>query len=118
MSTAPPDEPPPIPRDGDAAVFLDWAWSGQSRQGKCVFEEWAGQFQHPIRALIVTPDDDEAAARWLVAECHRTRLPLHGGGHGSLLWVRGGRVIDWIEKLFRCDVAQVEEHYRRSLGNA
>ena len=79
----------------EALVFIDWSWSGQAAEGLALLASVLEERKHP--SLIVSvPDTDTAVAEWLSAESRRTGLPLHGGGHGSLLFVRFGKVCEFI----------------------
>lgn len=109
----------PVYRDplgGDAAVFLDWAWSHQARDGRRISEAWVRERTPPIPTFVVLPDDDAEAADWLSAECRRAGEAYHGGGHGTLLFVRGGRVIGWVAYVHRCGMAEIDRVFAETRG--
>lgn len=82
-----------------ALVYLNWKWSQQANEGKVrLVDALSGLKNHPP-LFEFDCDADAEAASWLSAECKRTRLPLHGGGHGTLLVTSLGAVAEWIEKV-------------------
>ena len=99
------------PHGGEAAVFLDWAWSRQAQEGRRLFDAWIAEHRPRVATFVVRPDDDKDAADWLIRECERTREGFHGRGHGSLLFVRDGRVVEWVEQVHRSDTAEIDRIY-------
>ena len=85
-----------------ALIYLNWKWSQQARVGKERLLDVLSQLRDRPPLFEFDCDDDAEAASWLTAECARTRLPLHGGGHGTLLVTSHGAVVSWIEKVHVC----------------
>jgi hypothetical protein len=82
-----------------ALIYLNWKWSQQAKEGKVRLLDVLSRLGDRPPLFEFDCDDDAEAASWLTAECERTRLPLHGGGHGTLLVTSLGAVIGWIEKV-------------------
>jgi hypothetical protein len=85
----------------EAIVFVHFDWSGQSVHSLRLFEEWekdwaakptAGFPQH----FRLNPDASSYTWDWLEQEGGRFRSDLGGGGYGSVLWVKFGRVVDFV----------------------
>ena len=96
-------------RETDLAfVFLDWSWSQQSKDGKAILDRWVAARQLPLPLFVLDCDRDEAAARWLTDECMRTKQPLHGGGHGTLLIAAMGRVVSWVREVHGCADREID----------
>ena len=91
-------------------VFLSWAWSDQAARGRAILDSVIDE----VPVIIGDADRDEAFANWLTGETRRTGLPLHGGGHGSLLFVKEGLVQDWIPRVHECS----PEDLRRAVTGA
>jgi len=60
---------------------------------------------------VVRPDDDKLVAKWLTKESERTGLPLHGGGHGSLLRVEGDEVVAFLPRVYEETIASLRSWF-------
>jgi hypothetical protein len=85
-------------------VFVHWAWSGQSSTGL----ELLTNVVSPSGFVVIQPDANDHSSRWLTRETERIGLPLHDGGHGSLLYVVDDSVVSFLPR--------VHEHSAESLG--
>lgn len=85
-----------------ALVYLNWEWSHQAREGKVRLLDGLSELKNLPPLFEFDCDADDEVAAWLTTECERTRLPLHGGGHGTLLVTSLGTVVEWIEKVHLC----------------
>jgi len=91
-------------------VFLNWAWSGQAKEGLRVARMAA--VEENVELIVCEPDREAGIAEWLTSECLRMGLPLHGGGHGSLLLVHSGQVLNVVFKVHRETVASLRATIR------
>ena len=77
-----------------AIIFIEFDWSGQSRLSAAVVAEWertANVWDLNELVFKIRPDELLVAADWM-----KEQGKISGeGGHGSLVWLRSGVVIDY-----------------------
>jgi len=81
-------------------LFLNWEWSNQARSGLQLLEKWINGWndkenQDQRKLYIVFPDNSDVVSKWVTSSGDS----LHGGGHGTLLFVQNGHVVDSIIKV-------------------
>ena len=99
-----------------AVVYLYWAWSGQASVGRTRLLEALARLRDHPPFFELSCDQDAEAASWLAAECDRTDLSLHGGGHGTLLVSCFGSVIDWLDKVHLCEAGDLDRKLQQMLS--
>jgi len=82
-----------------AITFIHFDWSGQSFQSLKVFEHLEraarGETDLKVKFFRFDPEDHPSLRDWLAAKAKPGDLELSGGGFGSVVWMKSGKVVDF-----------------------
>jgi hypothetical protein len=81
-----------------AILFVTFDWSGQAALSAAVVLEWRRLWRittsmEPVDVFVANPDRQSWFASWLAAASEEWDDELAGGGHGSVIWLRKGKVV-------------------------
>ena len=91
-----------------AILFLDFVWSGQAQRSGAVITEWEqtwALWNPNVHTQIwrALPDAQPWFAEWIPKDGDE----LAGGGRGSVLWLRHGRVVGYVPAAYLAGVREL-----------